>query len=208
MTYSNLKEEKKLWKKGYAIVAGIDEAGRGPLAGPVVACAVCLCGRINLSHIKLKDSKQYNAKQREELYAFLTSRSDMRRGIGIVSEKVIDQINILQATKLAMKKAIKSLQQKTAIDFLIIDGNIILRGLAPCKAVVKGDEKVFSCAAASIIAKVTRDRIMQKYHTQYPEYGFDKHKGYGTKHHMEMIKKYGPCPIHRKTFAPVQTMHS
>src|SRR3989338_10429346 len=139
MTYSNLKEEKKLWKKGYKIVAGIDEAGRGPLAGPVVACAVCVCDRLGLSHIKLKDSKQYNAKQREELYAFLTSRLDIRRGIGIVSEKVIDQINILRATKLAMKRAVKSLQQKTAIDFLIIDGNFILQGLIPCKAIVRGD---------------------------------------------------------------------
>ncbi len=198
--YATFAEERKLWKKGFRVVAGIDEVGRGPLAGPVVACAVSLCGELSLPQTKLRDSKQLTAKWREQFYKVLTSHPGVRWGIGIVSEKIIDKINIYQATKLAMQKAVKDLKGK--IDFLILDGNMLLEKISiPQKAIIKGDEKVFSCAAASIIAKVTHDRLMLRYHKKYPRYGFDRHKGYGTKLHFKMLKKHGPCPIHRKTFA-------
>ena len=215
MKYPNLKEEKKLWRKGYRYVVGFDEAGRGPLAGPVVAAAVCL--RKNLktsgelfsaklaenSSLFIRDSKRLSPRKREILYKLLTKNPNIKWGIGKVSEKVIDRINILEATKLAMIKAIKKLKRKP--DFLIIDGNFKLNLLIPQKSIIKADEKVFSCAAASIIAKVYRDRIMRRYHKKYSQYGFDKHKGYLTKQHRKMLKKYGPCKIHRKTFRPVKS---
>jgi len=232
MKYPNLREEKKLWRKGYKRVAGLDEAGRGPLAGPVVASATI----IKISNFKfqipkplkeVKDSKQLTPKKREEFYKILTKgapskigrvvggwRPQIEWGIGRVSEKVIDKINILEATKLAMVKAVKKLKRKP--DFLILDGNFILPAKALAKAginksitqksIVKADEKVFSCALASILAKVTRDRIMQRYHRKFPRYGFDKHKGYPTKFHRKMLKKYGHSIIHRLTFAPVKKM--
>lgn len=203
--YSTLREEKKLWRKGYKVVAGIDEAGRGPLAGPVVACAATVLQNPNykLQIPKLKDSKQLTPNQREKLYPILTTHPAIQWGIGKVSPQAIERINIYQATKLAMKKALRDLQKKIMIDFCIIDGTFGLQGLIPWKAIVKGDEKVFSCAAASIIAKVTRDRIMKKYHITYPQYDFDRNKGYGTAFHIAMLKKHGPCLIHRKTFAKV-----
>lgn len=233
MIYPNLNEEKKLWKKGCKRVACIDEAGRGPLAGPVVACAVAITTakfknqKLNLKNkiknLKLlkevNDSKKLTAKKREEIYKIITKSPFIEWGIGIVSEKMIDKINILEATKLAMIKAIKNLEKKLQkklspfsygrrkygiIDFAILDGNIRLDIKIPQKAIVKADAKVFSCAAASIIAKVTRDRLMLKYHRKYPQYFFDKHKGYGTKLHFEMLKKYGHCKIHRKSFKPVK----
>ncbi len=208
MTWANFREEKKLWKQGYQFVACIDEAGRGPLAGPVVACAVVLTkpslGHPKLGLSKLRDSKKLSPKRREEIYAKIMHHHGIWWGIGIVSETVIDKINIFQATRLAMKKALANLQKKTPVDFLIVDGNKKLSFMnMPCKAIVKGDEKVFSCALASIIAKVTRDRMMLRYHKKYPQYGFDRHKGYGTKLHFTMLKKYGPCEIHRKSFAPM-----
>jgi ribonuclease HII len=126
----------------------------------------------------------------------------MEWGIGRVSEKAIDKINILEATKLAMIKAIKKLKRKP--DFLILDGNFKIDLPIPQKSIVKADEKVFSCACAAILAKVWRDRIMQRYHKKFPYYGFDKHKGYPTKYHIKMLKKYGPCEIHRKTFGPLK----
>lgn len=202
----------------------LDEAGRGPLAGPVVAGAVTIdIGRSNLSKSKLlrfdlnniRDSKQLSAKQREKFYNLIIKNKNIRWGIGIVSEKIIDKINILEATKLAMKKAVVSLDKKLEkqrirktydrgnfvfIDFLILDGKMSLNLPIPQKSIVKGDEKVFSCALASIIAKVTRDRIMMKYHKRYPEYKFDRHKGYGTELHYRILKKNGPCVIHRNSF--------
>ena len=167
---------------------------------------------------KKKDSKQLTAKRREEFYKILTNSPagglDIKWGIGRVSEKVIDKINILAATKLAMIKAVKKLKRKP--DFLILDGNFTLPAEAlakagigkaiPQKSIIKADEKVFSCAAASIIAKVTRDRIMRQYHRKYPRYRFDLHKGYGTKLHFKILKKCGPCQIHRKTFAPLKRL--
>lgn len=205
----NLNEEKKLWRKGYKRVACLDEAGRGPLSGPVVAAAVMVkpCLRWNFRHLKIRDSKKLSPKKREQLYKLIIQNPYIEWGIGKVSEKVIDRINILEATKLAMKKAIAKLKtknQKLRIDFLILDGKMKLDLPIFQKSIVKADEKVFSCACASILAKVARDRIMQRYHKKYPRYGFDKHKGYPTKYHLKMLKKYSPCKIHRKSFRPVK----
>ncbi len=212
MGFPNFNEEKKLWKNGYKAVAGLDEAGRGPLAGPVVAAAVILKLEnleINkfIKNLKLKiknsvtDSKRLSEKQRENVYEELIACKEIVWGVGSVSEKIIDKINILEATKLAMQKAIKDLSP----DFLILDGNFAINSKIPQKSVIKGDSKVFSIAAASIIAKVKRDRIMHKYHKKYPKYNFAKHKGYPTKAHFASLKKFGPCKIHRKTFYPVNT---
>ena len=220
----SLAPEKKLWRKGYKRVAGLDEAGRGPLAGPVVAAVVMI--KMSKSNLKskilnlksnfkgIKDSKKLTPKKREEFYKLIVKSPFWEWGVGRVSEKVIDKINILEATKLAMVKAVKKLKRKP--DFLILDGNFILPAKALAKAginksitqksIVKADEKVFSCALASILAKVWRDRIMQRYHRKFPGYGFDKHKGYGTKQHFKMLKKYGPSLIHRLTFTPVKKM--
>jgi len=205
MNYPNLDEEKKLWKKGYKLVAGLDEAGRGPLAGPVVVAAVIINPKFRSRILKelkgVKDSKKLSFKQREEIFEVLTNCNFIEWGISKVSEKVIDKINILEATKLGMLKALEGLGCKA--DHLILDGNFKIDSRTPQKSIIKGDEKVFSCAAASIIAKVTRDRIMLKYDKKYPEYGFKKHKGYPTQSHRSMLKKHGPCPIHRKSFSPV-----
>jgi ribonuclease HII len=197
---STFKEEKFLWKKGFKRVVCLDEAGRGPLAGPVVAAAVSFIPNPRLLIPKLRDSKKLTKKKREEFYKILTKNPATKWGIGIVSERVIDKINILEATKLAMKKAFKKLKP----DFLILDGNMKLKINIPQKSIVKADEKVFSCTSASILAKVTRDKIMQKYHKKYPKYGFNKHKGYPTKHHFRMLQRYGPCKIHRKSFKPLK----
>ena len=198
----NFEEEKMLWREGFKCVVGLDEAGRGPLAGPVVAGAV-LIKKENLEILEgINDSKKLSEKQREEFYKILTKHKDIEWGVGIVSEKIIDKINILEATKLAMKKAIKNLNP----DFLLLDGNFFINSIVRQKSVVRGDQKVISIAAASIIAKVTRDRLMLKYHKKYPQYGFDKHKGYPTKLHVQKIKKIGICSIHRKSFAPVSEL--
>ena len=214
MKSPNFREEKKLWRKGFKRVAGLDEAGRGPLSGPVIAAAVIIKPGLKwkFKHLQLRDSKKLTPKKREDLYKLIIKHPQIEWGIGKVSEKVIDRINILEATKVAMKKAIKNLEKKpkflkrtivrfrNRIDFLILDGKMKLDLKIPQKAIVKADMKVFSCAAASIIAKVTRDRIMERYHKKYPRYGFNKHKGYPTKYHLKMLKKYGRCAIHRKSF--------
>lgn len=203
MFYSDLKEERKLWRRKINYPAGLDEAGRGPLAGPVVAGAIMIKTK-SFSLFPVRDSKKLSARKREELFKILTNHPELEWGIGIVSEKVIDRINIFEATKLAMKKALKSLEKKLkkeSVNFLILDGNFRLDNVGISqKSIVKADEKVFSCAAASIIAKVTRDRIMEKYHKKYPVYCFNKHKGYPTKLHFRLIKKHGASPIHRKSF--------
>ena len=204
MKYTNFNEEKKLWKQGYKYVAGLDEAGRGPLAGPVVAVAVLVdlvkSDLTKFLNLGVKDSKKLSEKQREYFYKVLTTHSNINWGVGIVSEKIIDKINILEATKLAMQKAVKNLSP----DFLLIDGNFKIKSKISQKSIIKGDQKVFSIAAASIIAKVTRDRIMQKYHKKYPEYNFIKHKGYPTKAHFAGLQKFGPCKIHRRSFYPIK----
>lgn len=212
MNVPTFAEEQKLWKQGIKYIAGIDEVGRGPLAGPVVAAAVVVKNtpRDNLSFLQadgkelvIKDSKKLSAKQREKIFRMLSKSPSVDYGIGIVSEKIIDQINILRASWLAMKKAVEYL--KTPPEFILIDGQYTLEDLLiNQKAIINGDTKVFSIAAASIIAKVTRDRLMIKYHECYPNYGFDAHKGYGTKLHTDALKKYGPCEIHRKSFRPVK----
>ena len=157
----------------------------------------------------IRDAKKVSSKQREEMYHMLILYPGIEWGTGRVSEKIIDKINILEATKLAMRRAVNSVKRKlkkkhrTTPEFLIIDGNFPINVRLLQQPIIKADETVFSCIAAGIIAKVKRDRMMQRYHQLYPEYGFDKHKGYGTEFHLRMIRKYGPCEIHRKTFKPI-----
>src|SRR4030042_4488675 len=202
-----LKEERKLWQKGFKRVACLDEAGRGPLAGPVVAAVVrTFPAKMKSPNNGVKrllnearDSKKLTPAKREELYKIITKNPSIEWKAAKVSEKIIDKINIKNAAELAMFRAVKKLNSSP--DFLIIDGKFIknnqLKNIKH-KLIVKADEKVFSCIIASIIAKVTRDRIMQKYHQKYPRYGFFKHKGYPTKYHLKMLKKHGPCQIHRR----------
>lgn len=207
MKYPNFSEEKKLWKRRFKRVVGLDEAGRGSLAGPVVAAAVLVkkgAGNRRLKKLKVNDSKKLSPKKREELYKILTKHPQIEWGIGRVSEGVIDRINILEATKIAMKRAVMNLEKKCSCpDFLILDGRMKLDLEIPQKAIIKGDCKVFSCSAASIIAKVTRDRLLRRYDEKWPQYGFSRHKGYGTKLHFKMLGKYSFCPVHRKSFHPV-----
>ena len=190
-----LKYERKLWNSGIVNIAGIDEAGRGPLAGPVVAAAVIFPkGYFNK---EIKDSKVLTARKRDELFEVIIK--DARSySVGIVDSLVIDEINILNATFKAMKISIESLSIKP--DYLLIDGNQFCEINIPHELIVKGDSKSVSIAAASIIAKVTRDRIMVKLSEEYPEYNLSKHKGYGTKEHIYLIKKYGRSEIHRESF--------
>lgn len=190
-------------RKIFKVVVGLDEVGRGCLAASVMAAAVTVRQTQNL---KVKDSKKLSSKKREEIYKILKNNPQVEWGIGRVSEKVIDRINIFQATKLAMKRAVKNLEKKIAepADYLLIDGNFGINLPVPQKSIIKGDEKIFLIKLASITAKVTRDRAMLRYHKKYPKYGFNKHKGYGTKLHFYTIEKYGPCKIHRKTFNPVK----
>jgi len=191
------------------------------LAGPVVAGAVMIKPKTDIQKLKkefknLRDSKKLSKKEREKFFKILKKSKSIEWGIGIVSEKIIDKINIFEATKLAMKKALLNLNRKLKmangrlkkgkwkIDYLILDGNFKLDLPIPQKSIVKADEKVFSCALSSILAKVTRDKIMEKYAKKYPEYHFEKHNGYGTKEHLKLLKKFGPCKIHRKSFLPVK----
>lgn len=190
--------EQKLRDKGYHRVAGIDEAGRGPLAGPVVAAAVVLNRDIPKG---LADSKRLSEKKREALFEALTG-GDADFGIGIVEHIDIDKINILQATVLAMKRAIGTLASPP--EFLLVDGNYLPQFIYPAKAIVRGDARCQSIAAASILAKVTRDRIMRQLDPVFPKYGFARHKGYGTQEHLNAIITYGPTPIHRLTFGGVR----
>ena len=187
--------ERDAYQSGYRFIAGIDEAGRGPLAGPVVAAAVILPQDYHNSEIR--DSKQLSAQKREKLHDVIME-SALAVGVGVVEAAVIDKINILRATLKAMKEALRSLSP--APDFLLIDGITPLSLSTPQQTIVKGDSKSISIAAASIIAKVSRDRIMAIYHRQFPLYNFLKNKGYGTKEHREAIRRYGMCKIHRKSF--------
>lgn len=187
--------EKRLQKEGYKLIAGVDEAGRGPLAGPVYAAAVILPQDIRLDGIN--DSKKLSPKKREELFYEITEKA-VCYSVFSVDEKKIDEINILNATHMAMNGAVNSLSKKP--DYVIIDGNSIKGMDISHETIVKGDAKSISIASASILAKVARDRYITKMAEFYPEYGFEKHKGYGTKEHTDAILKYGVCPIHRKTF--------
>jgi ribonuclease HII len=193
--------EEELIQKGHKLIAGIDEAGRGPLAGPVVAAAVIL-PRDYSSDI-LNDSKKISPKVREKLYKELTDPlSGIFCAYSVIDPVIIDKINILNATHKAMSESALSLKKEPS--FAIIDGKPVKGFPYPYQAIVKGYEKCLSIAAASVIAKVERDRLMQKYGEKYPQYGFEKHKGYGTKLHLEALKKFGACPIHRQSFAPVR----
>lgn len=192
--------DKQYYDKGLLTVAGIDEAGRGPLAGPVVAAAVILPQEIIIPG--LNDSKQLSAKKRDELFEIIREKA-VSFFISEVDNDIIDCVNILQATFIAMANA--ALNMKTVPDICLVDGNHKIPALKmPQEALVDGDAKSAAIAAASVLAKVTRDRIMEKYALEYPGYGFEKHKGYGTKAHLEALKKLGPCPIHRQSFAPVK----
>jgi len=234
----DLQAERKIWRKGFTVI-GLDEAGRGPLAGPVVAAAVAvdyfllqkagagLKREFKLILKETNDSKKLSCGKRELLYGLLTKNSFISWGIASVSEKKIDKINIFQSSRLAMVKALDSLNKKNnskaisakiqksgkaEMPYLFIDGNFTLSdkrlikagfGGASQKPVPKGDQKIFSIAAASILAKVCRDRIMERFDKKYPQYGFARHKGYPTKYHKEMLKNFGPAAIHRKSFQPV-----
>lgn len=190
--------ETKASHQGFKNIAGIDEAGRGPLAGPVVAAAVIFPSQVNIPG--LNDSKKLSTKKREELFPKIQEIS-VFYGVAVVDQKVIDKINILQAARLAMKQAVETL--KITPGLLLIDGNQKIDSTLNQWAIVKGDSRSLSIAAASVLAKVTRDRIMDDYHKLYPQYEFNRHKGYGTKLHKHLIQEHGPCPIHRNTFKGV-----
>ncbi len=195
-----LNYERQLWQQGLQWVAGVDEAGRGPLAGPVVAAAIIFPrGQEILSGVN--DSKKLTAAQREKAYEVILQQA-AGVGIGIVSEAEIDEINILQATYRAMLQAVNNLGRPP--QHLLIDGRGRPETFYPVTTLIKGDSRSLSIAAASIIAKVTRDRLMLEFHDQYPQYGFARHKGYPTKAHLQAIRQHGWCPIHRRSFHPKQ----
>ena len=187
--------EHSLHEKGLKLIAGVDEAGRGLLAGPVFAAAVIMSEDKYIPDIK--DSKKLSEKKREKVFDYIIENADYY-AIASVDEQEIDEINILNATHKAMNAAVDSLGVKP--DYVLIDGNSIKNMDLPHETVVKGDAKVACIAAASILAKVSRDRYIRELSDKYPEYGFDKHKGYGTAAHIDALKRLGPCPIHRKSF--------
>jgi len=205
--WNRLAFERELWHQGLKLVAGVDEAGRGPLAGPVVAAAVVfpcgwsetgLDGRLR----GLNDSKQLSEAQREDYYSVLTSQPEIRFAVAVVEAEAIDRINILQATHRAMNQALAQLQPPP--EHVLVDGGPVKSMPFPHTALVKGDARSYSIAGASVLAKVTRDRLMRELDRLYPGYGFAGHKGYGTPQHLAAIKALGPCPIHRRSFAPLR----
>lgn len=216
MQKSTFDFENKLINEGYEFVIGIDEAGRGPLAGPVVACAVATQNNLRkiISGDKkwdlVRDSKKLSEKQREKIFDFI--HENFYVGIGICNHKTIDRINILEASFLAMKKAVTDLTKKINIGkksrcIVLVDGNKKIPNFSGIQmAIVGGDKFVKSISAASVIAKVTRDHIMLKMQEEFPKYGFARHKGYGTKKHIECLQKFGPCEIHRRSFEPVKSL--
>ena len=199
----SLDYEDKLKLQGYELIAGIDEAGRGALAGPVVAGAIIL-PRSHFPWFELvRDSKELTARERESLFPFI-SREAIAVGVGVISCQVIDTVNILEATKLAMMQAIETLPEQPR--FLLIDGLGLSRCSIPQKKIIRGDKLCLSIACASIIAKVTRDRIMKELDKVYPGYGLARHKGYATREHVSCLKQLGHSPIHRLSFAPVRNV--
>jgi len=218
MILPNIEKEKEFQKEGFEIIIGVDEVGRGPLAGPVVAGAAWVKPDILEKEFEdrglIRDSKKLSEKQRDKIYKFIQESDSFVLGIGEVSVEMIDKINILNASLLAMRLAIdeviekikrqvpNSENQKTCT---LIDGNKNIQNLdLEQRLFAKGDQRIFSIATASINAKVYRDKLMEEYHQKFPEYGFGQHKGYGTKLHMEQLKKHGACEIHRQSFAPVR----
>ncbi len=199
--------EQALWQQGVLRVAGVDEAGRGPLAGPVVAAAAILPPRWAAAGLPaelagLNDSKQLTASRREQFFEFLTACGEVELGIAQADAARIDDLNILRATHCAMNDALARLCPLPS--HALVDGRPVRTLCVPQTALVKGDARSFSIAAASVLAKVTRDRLMLDCHARYPQYGFDAHKGYGTARHLAAIAKFGPCPLHRQTFAPLK----
>lgn len=207
MIYPDIKLEKSLWKKGFKIVVGIDEAGRGPLAGPVSAGAVVIEDEKQVVDI-VRDSKKMTEKQRNEAYILIKEKSSAW-GIGMVDSKEIDRVGIQEAVKKAMIIALVQVEKMLSkrAEYLIVDGNNVLPIIGYKMDRIKhGDLIHYSISAGSVLAKVERDGIMRGYSKIYPEYGFDRHVGYGTKLHMDMLKMYGPCDIHRKCFSPVREL--
>ena len=196
----NLAHEKRLRARGCAWIAGIDEAGRGPLAGPVVAAAVILPEKFR--HRRLTDSKQLCENRREQIYAELTTRAEIFWAVAVAEHDEVDRLNILRASHAAMRRAVEALVQRP--DHVLIDGLHVRDFPIEQTAIIDGDALSFSIAAASVIAKVTRDRLMREQDLQFPVYAFAQHKGYATPLHLERLRLHGPCPIHRRTFLPVQ----
>lgn len=199
--------ERELLASGIARIAGVDEAGRGPLAGPVVAAAAVFPPGWIESGLpdelaQLNDSKQVSEKRRERFFEFITRCDEIDSAISVIGAETIDRINILRATHQAMNEAIAGLS--TPPDHVLVDGLRVNSLVHPQTPIVKGDSKSFTIAAASILAKVTRDRLMLEYSETFPEYGFARHKGYGTAAHLEALTAHGPCPIHRLSFAPIR----
>ncbi len=213
MQTTTFEKEREIISRGEVFVVGVDEAGRGPLCGPVVAAAVyykrpdfIIPPELEKDFTLIRDSKKLSEKQREKIFSLIQEHFHV--GVGIVNAETIDRVNILQATFLAMKTALsdllRSIPEARGKEYLLVDGNQLLPSFSGAQeAVVSGDSTVKSIAAASIIAKVTRDRLITEYDQEYPQYGFARHKGYGTKEHMDSLRKYGPSPIHRMSFKPV-----
>jgi ribonuclease HII len=199
MARCTLRFERALYRDGAERVVGIDEAGRGPLAGPVVAAAVVLPRKFSLPG--LTDSKMLAPQLREEFFYALTTDPSIEYGVGIASVAEIDRLNILRASYLAMERAVSALQAPPG--HLLIDGLPVPAFSMPQTAIIGGDARSLSIAAASVIAKVTRDRMMQGWHEEFPVYQFCHNKGYGTPEHLESLRLHGPCPLHRRSFAPV-----
>ncbi len=196
-----LSFERAARNSGFTCIAGLDEAGRGPLAGPVVAAAVMLPDGLLIPG--LTDSKQVPETERDRLFDVIREQA-VGFGIGIADERTIDEVNILQATIIAMERALEALVPRP--DYLLLDALTLPRVAIPQNPLIKGDCRSHSIAAASILAKVTRDRMMMKLHERYPQYHFHKHKGYGTREHLTLLRKHGPCEAHRRSFQPVAEM--
>jgi len=199
--------EKQVFKKGYRLVAGIDEAGRGSLVGPIAAAIVAInpkkTFKLNNYPQGIKDSKQLSKKQREEIFEAIKQESSIEWKVSFVYPKVIDRINIGKANLLVWQRCLNRLDKQP--DFLFLDGKMSLPNLEiKQQSVINGDQKIFLLSLASIIAKVNRDRLMERLDKKYPEYGFGQHKGYGTKLHLERIRKFGPSEIHRRSFNPIK----
>lgn len=201
-----VEEEMALFEQGYAFIAGVDEVGRGCLAGPVLAAAVILPlddPDVMARFAGVRDSKQLTAQARERLYDVIMQHA-VATAIGIGSVELVDEINILQATKHAMYAALAQLSVPT--EALLLDALLLPRLALPQRSIIKGDARCLSIAAASIVAKVTRDRLMLQFHEQYPLYGFDRNKGYGTPFHLAALREHGVTPLHRQSFAPVREL--
>lgn len=209
MIFPDIELEKKIWSRGIKYVVGIDEAGRGPLAGPVCAGAVVIDNHTQLSPL-VRDSKKMTEKQRNESFDFILSNS-LACGVCMISNEKIDKVGIQEAVRLAMEGALKEVEKMLGkrAQYLIVDGtNVELIEDYNMLKIKGGDIKHYSISAASILAKVTRDRYMKEISVKYPEYGFERHVGYGTKAHIDAIKKYGICPLHRRSFSPIKEIYN